>query len=260
MSTTRKVTLGAALLSAATALPAAAQMQATGPVEVPLEVRGGRMVVPIQGADGTALTFLASTGAAVTVLSQSAASRIGDQEIFLGGLPLNLEDRATAPDAELTYDGFTVDGMVGNNTLNNFDLLFDIPGGRLVLKPFGRTVEWPGTALSEPIRLRVYHGVVIGLDVEVNGTGYPAMLELGAPSLLVNQSVLDESGVAGETADLLRLGPSTFSDVPIRLSDNPVIDRFSPNGAGFVIVGAPIVWDCAVSVSWVHREMRTCVR
>jgi len=249
--------LAAALLTSAAGVPAVAQTR--GPVEVPLQLRSGRMVVPVRAADGTELTFLLTTGSAVTVLSESAARRVGDQALTLGGVPLNLDDRQTLPDGRLTFDGFSADGMVGNNTLNAFDELFDVPGGRLILKPFGRSVEWPGMKLSEPIRLRILHGVVISMDVEVDGRPYPAMLEMGAPSLLVNQAVLDEGGITGKTVAALELGPSTFHDVPIRLSDNPIIGRFSPNGAGFVLVGAPVVWDCAVSVSWVHQEMRTCV-
>ena len=35
---------------------------------------------------------------------------------------------------------------------------------------------------------------------------------------------------------------------------------WDPNGKGFVLVGAPIAFDCAISLSWVHQEMRTCVR
>jgi len=259
MRTTTKVALATALLSATTALPAQAQPRPAGPVEVSLEVRGGRMVVPVVAADGTKLTFLVSTGTAVTVLSQSTAGKVGRQALTLGGVPLNMEGSQTIPDASLTNDGFVADGMVGNNTLNNFDNLFDVPGGRLVLKPFGRSVEWPGMALSDPVPLRVLHGVVISLDVEVNGTPFPAMLELGATSLLVNQAVLDEAGVTGKTAGVLKVGSATFRDVPMSLSDHPVISRFSPTGAGFVLLGAPLVWDCAVSVSWVHQELRTCV-
>lgn len=260
MMTTTRMALATALLAATTVAPAEAQVNSKDAVEIPLEVRQGRMVVPVRAADGTDLTFLVSTGTAVTVLAQSVADRLGDQAMTLGGVTLNMEGRQTIPDDRLTFGDLVVDGMVGNNTLNNFDNLFDVPGGRLVLKPFGRSVMWPDMKLSDPVRLRILHGVVIGLDVEVNGKPYPAMLELGAQSLLVNQSVLDEGGITGRTAKELRLGSSTFRDVPIQLSDNPVIGRFSPSGAGFVLVGAPPVWDCAISVSWVHQELRTCVR
>jgi hypothetical protein len=252
--------LALGLLLALAGWPLDARGQDGGAAEVPLEVRGGRMVVSARAADGAELRFLVSTGSAVTVLSKSGAGKIGDQGVTLGGAPVNMENRETVPDDQLTVDGIVMDGLVSNNTLNGFDVLFDAPGGRMVLKPFGRAVEWPGMELSEAIRLRVYHGVVLALDLEVNGRPYPAMLELGAPSLLVNQAVLDEAGVTDGAVATLGLGPTSFRDVPVELSDHPIIQRFSPRGDGFVIVGTPPALECPVAISWVHREMRTCVR
>jgi hypothetical protein len=240
--------------------PLGVRGQAAETVEVPLEVRGGRMVVPAKAADGTELRFLVSTGSAVTVLSESGAAKVGEQPVTLGGAPVNMERRQTIPDAGLTVDGVVMDGLVSNNTLSDFDVLFDVPGGRLVLKPFGRAVEWPGVELADAVRLRVYHGVVLALDLEINGRPYPAMLELGATALLVNQAVLDETGITDGAAASLGLGSTSFPDVPIQLSDHPVIGRFSPNGDGFVIVGTPPALECPVAISWVHRELRTCAR
>jgi hypothetical protein len=255
-----KTLLPIGVLLALAGWPHAARAQAGESVEVPLEVRGGRMVIPAHTADGTELRFLVSTGSAVTVLSESGAARIGDQGVTLAGAPVNMENRQIISDSRLTVDGAVMDGLVSNNTLNEFDVLFDVPGGRLVLKPFGRAVEWPGMELSDPIRLRVYHGVVLALDLELDGRAYPAMLELGSPSLLVNQAVLDETGATDGSAGTLTLGGTSFPDVPVELSDHPSIERFSPNGDGFVIVGTPPALTCPVAISWVHREMRTCVR
>jgi hypothetical protein len=228
-------------------------------VEIPLHLEDGRMVIPAHAADGTELAFLVSTGAPVTVLSASGAAKLGSQRVTIGGLPVNLDNARTVDDADLTVNGRALDGWVGNNTLNQFDILFDVPGGRLVLKPFGRSVAWPGMTLSEPVRLRIYHGVVAALDVEIDGTAYPAMLELGAPALLANEAVLQENRITDGTATL-GLGSSVFEGLPIQVSEHPSIQRFSPNGDGFVIVGAPPAWECAISLSWVHRELRTCVR
>jgi hypothetical protein len=171
-----------------------------------------------------------------------------------------MEDRRTVDDADLTVDGVVMDGLVSNNTLNAFDVLFDVPGGRLVLKPFGRSVSWPGVDLADPVRLRVYHGVVLALDVTVQGETYPAMLDLGVPALLVNEAVLHGTGVADGGSASLGLGATTFRDVPVELSDHPSIRRFSPNGDAFVVVGSPPALACPVAISWVHRELRTCVR
>jgi hypothetical protein len=258
----RGAACAAILLTTATAAAGqtTAPAPAQAPVEIPLSVRAGHMLVPVRAADGTELTFLVSTGSAVTVLSESGAARIGEQALTLGGVPVNMEDHETLGDATLTVDGMVMDGLVSNNTLSAYDVLFDVPGGRLVLKPFGRAVEWPGVPLSDPVRLRIYHGVVLALDVKVQGHMYPAMLELGAPALLVNEAVLRETGIADGSADSFELGSTTYHDVPMRLSDHPVIARFSPRGDGFVLVGTPPALDCPIAISWVHSELRTCVR
>jgi hypothetical protein len=253
-SNTWRATLGA--LAAVAHLPMAAAAQI---VEVPLEVRGGRMVVTAHRADGTELHFLVTTGSSVTVLSESGASKIGNAEVQLGGIPVVMQGRQNVPDAALTVDGMVMDGIVSNNTLNRFDVLFDAPRGRLLIQPAsGQPAGWPGVALSEPVRLRVYHGVVLGVDVEIDGKPYPGMLDLGAPTLLANAAVLEETGITDGAADLM-LGGRVFGDVAIQESDHPVIESFSPNGDGFVVVGTPPALGCALAVSWVHRELRTCV-
>lgn len=252
--------VSAALMLALAVSPLRARVGVDDPVEVPLTVRDGRMVVPVRTPDGVELSFLVSTGSAVTVLSESGAARAAGRDLTLGGVPMDMEGARTVEDGQLAVDGTVMDGLVGVNTLNRFDVLFDAPGGRMVLQPVGAAVEWPASGLSEPVRLRVYHGVVLGLDVELNGVQYPAMLELGSPTLLVNQRVLDEARIDGDTVDRMRLGPATFHDVPVRLSDHPVIARFSPGGDGFVVVGTAPALECPVAISWVHREMRTCAR
>ena len=246
-----------AVLALMGALPLGAQ--SAGPVEIPLSTHGGRMVIPATAADGTALRFLVSTGSTVTVLSETGAARVADGGATIGGVPVNMENAVTVSDEDLTVDGTVMDGLVSNNTLYDFDVLFDVPEGRLVLRPIGRSVTWPGVRLSDPVPLRVYHGGVLALDAEIDGTAYPAMLELGATALLANEAVLKENDIREGRVDLT-LGSTVLSGLPIELSDNPTIGRFSPNGDGFVIVGAPPALECAVAISWVHRELRTCVR
>lgn len=235
--------------------------QGADALEVSLETRGGYLVVPVTTSDGTELAFALSTGSTQTVLTESGLERIGDgRTLTLGGLPVPMESIHTVPDEGLTVEGEVLDGMVGANMLNGFDILVDVPGGKLALRPVGRSPEWQGAGLGDPVPLRVYHGIVLGLDVEVNGTEYPAMLDLGTRSLLINERVKEEGGIEGGRARSVRVGAATFTDVPAELSDHPVFRRFSPTGDGFVIVGAAITLGCPLSISWVHREMRTCAR
>jgi len=239
--------------------PAEGGAQGADALEVSLRTRGGYLVVPVMASDGTELAFALSTGSTGTVASESGLERIGEgRTLTLGGLPVPMESIHTVPDERLTVEGKVLDGMIGANMLNGFDILVDVPGGRLALRRVGRSPEWKGAGLGEPVPLRVYHGIVLGLDVEVNGTEYPAMLDLGTRSLLINERVKEEGGIEGGKARSVGVGAATFTDVPAELSDHPVFRRFSPGGDGFVIVGAALAMECALSISWVHREMRTC--
>ena len=251
----------AGVLFAAVVSPAAAQMQDRAPVEVPLRVEAGRLVVPVVTTDGTELDFAISLGNAQTVFAESTAALLGPgAELTLGGLPVPTDDVATVPDASLTEGGTALAGMISPNMLNRFDILVDVPGGRLVLKPFGRAVEWAGMTMSDPVRLRIFHGIVLSLDVELNGKTYGAMLDLGTPRLIVNGGVQTAAGIATEDVITLGVGREIFPDMNVSVIDLDVLNRFDPNGNGFAIVGAPVAYDCAISISWVHQEMRTCVR
>ena len=253
--------LAVVTLIAAAGQPAIAQTHGGGPVEIPLRVEGGRLLVPVEADDGTRFEFALSTGTGVTVLSQSAATRLGGQTaLTVGGVPVQTEGSQTLPDERLTTDGDLLDGMIGSNTLNQFDVLIDVPGGRLVLKPIGRAVEWAGMVMSEPVRLLVMHGVVLGLDVELDGRPYKAMLDVGTPTLIVNGAVQRHLRLENEATGTLSLGSAALPDLPVRVRDLDILKRWDPNGEGFVLVGAPVTYDCAISISWVHQEMRTCVR
>jgi len=253
--------LAVAMLMTAMAAPAAAQMHGNGAVEVPLRVEQGRLLVPVQAPDGTVFEFILSTGTPPTVLSASTAAILGDDTaLTIGGLPLASEGIVTVPDEQLTVNGVVIAGMVGPDTFNDFDVLIDVPGERFVLKPFGRSVEWEGMTLSDPIRLQVYHGTVLALEVTLNGKPYQASLDLGTSTVVVNEPVRQAMHLQAEGVSALGLGSTTFADVSTHVLDLDIFGRWDPDGNGFVIVGAPIAYECAISISWVHREMRTCVQ
>ena len=251
--------LATALLLAAAAAPIHARAQGSDVIEVALRVEDGRLIVPVHAADGSQFEFIVSTS--YTVFSESGAARLGDHpSLTLGGVAVRTDDVPAFPDEDLTVAGKVMDGMVGSSTLNQFDVLIDVPRGRLFLKPIGRSVEWPGVKLSNPVRVRVMHGLLSGLDVEVDGKPYGATLELNRPAHVVNQSVKAQTGIDDDDVVTLRLGYATFADAPAQVLDLPLFSGWDPSGKGFVVVGAPITFDCALSLSWVHREIRTCVQ
>ena len=253
--------LAFASAAAGTSGQASADRTTRVPAEAPLRTEAGRLIVTADGPGGAALDFILSTGNATTVLTESAAARLaGSTDVRLGGVVVDMSDPHVVPDAELTLDGHAVTGMIGANTLSRYDLLIDAPGGRLVLAEIGPRVEWPGVALSRPVRMRVYHGVVLGIDVTVNGVEYMAALDLGVPSLMVNEALRTAAGLEREDSVTLGLGDATFPNQATSLSDHPMFERWDPNGSGFLYVGASIATDCAIALSWVRGELRTCVR
>ncbi len=239
--------------------PVGARAQGSDVIEVPLRVEDGRLIVPVEASDGSQLQFIVSTS--YTGLSQSGRARLAaEASLTLGGVEIHMDDMPPFPDEELTVSGKVMDGMVGSSTLNQFDVLIDAPQGRLLLKPIGRAVAWPGVALSQPTRVRVMHGLLIGLDVEFDGELYGATLELNRPAHVVNQAVKAQAGLDDDDVGTLRLGYATFADTPVQVRDLPLFAGWDPRGNGFVVVAAPIAFDCAIALSWVHMEIRTCVR
>lgn len=266
--------LGAAMLAAMVAAPAAGQgheghaptgqthgIAVADLVEIPLRVHGGQLTVPVETEDGSTLEFIVSTANMVTVFSKTGEARIGDSQLSVAGIPIPTDGSQTVDDSSLTIDdGTVIDGILGSNFLNQFDVLIDAPGGRLVLRKPGRSVQWDGMTLSDPIRLRLLHGVILTLDVELNGHTYPAMLDIGTSSVVVNERVKSEAALETDGVGTLTVGETTYPDLRVTVRDLPLFERFSPNGDGFVLVGAPLALDCAVSISYVRQELRTCVR
>ena len=248
----------AGLLCAGSSPVLAQHAPAADVVEIPLQMVSGRLVVPVVAPDGSEFLFALTTGNPMTILSESTAQLLGDQRegLTLGGLPIKMENDVVLPDRQFTE----IDGMVGGNTLSDFDILIDMPGERLLLKPVGREVSWAGVELSEPTRLQLYHGVVIGLQVKLGVVDYRATLDIGTPALIVNRPVADRLELSEEDVGTLTLGPTTMSDLPVRVQDLEIFKQWDPNTTGFVLVGAPIAYECAISISWLHQELRTCVK
>lgn len=245
-------------LTMAPGTPLEAQTQAA--LEIPLREAGGRLAVEVEGPDGETFTFALSTGTAVTVLTESTAQLLGQAtELAMSGVAISLDGAHTLSDEALAGDDVSYDGMIGVGTLSDYDVLVDLANGRMLLQSPGRSVAWTGVTLSDPVPLRVLHGVVLALEVEVDGGTRPATLDLGAAAIVVNEGLgLGPVGTRGTLT--LGLGETSLRELSFEVGDDPILDRWDPEGRGFVIVGASIARDCPISISWVHAELRTCVR
>ncbi len=259
MNHARGMALGALAMAAFASTAAAQQARLEG--EAPLRFVGDRLVVTATLADGGKADFLLTTSEMSTVLTESFLATHGrTAEVLIGPIPVVMADARSVPDSELRLGGLSLAGMIGLSTVSQYDLLVDVPGRRLALKTPARRVEWAGVELSDPVRLRVYHGVAISLDLEVNGQARMATFDLQQAELLLNAPLAGTLGIDGTGPVSVRIGDVELSGLPARVSDHPIFERWDPNGAGFLILGAPIARDCAISLSWMHQEVRTCVR
>jgi hypothetical protein len=110
------------------------------------------------------------------------------------------------------------------------------------------------------VRVRVLHGIVLSFDIELDGRPYPATIDLGTPIVIANPAVQAETGIADEDTATITLGGATLRDVPVEVIDIESLRRWVPDGGGFVLLGAPITYDCPLSLSWAHAELRSCAR
>lgn len=232
----------------------------TDRTSVPLSVDGsGRLVVPVVTADGRTLRFAVSTAVPTSMVARS----IGGEDAAALGLRLEgvdqpLPDVQSADDAAFVFEGHAVDGFVGLSTLGDVDVLLDAPGGRMVLQPIARAVEWSDVALGPPTRLQVFHGVALRMEVEVDGHPFGATVDLARPRNVMNPAAAGTTGVQDGgtgTVDFEGRTRTLLFDV----ADTSILDRWDPDGVGFLSFGAAIAADCAVSISWFHQELRMCV-
>ena len=242
-------------------LPVAASAQGNA-VEVPLSFTNGRLMVPVVSADGAELNFILSTGNVTTILSESAAATIeAAGGATMAGIAVPFESAVRLPDAQLNVGGQQIAGMIAADVLGQYDILIDVPNGQLSLKSPGPRVQWPGATLSRPTRMRVYHGVVLSIDVRIGDQEMGAMIDLGAaPALIASPSAGARLGVTDTATRDLVLGERTFAGLALSVQDIDVFSRFDPNGAGFAMVGAGFAENCAIAISWIHQEIRTCVQ
>ena len=238
---------------------AAAYAQPTA-TEVPLSVAGGWLIVPVQTADGRSLRFALHTAIATSLIKASVA---GDDPAALGltlaGSSDPFVDMAVYDDDAFERDGTRIDGFLGLQLLGDVDVLIDAPNDRMLLKPIGRRVEWPGVDLAEPSRMRIYHGVALRTEIEVEGQPFSATINLAAAVNTATDGVAHKTGVAVGSPATVRIGSANHT-MALEFGSTPILDRWDPDGAGFVAFGAALAVECAVSISYVHQELRTCVR
>lgn len=225
------------------------------PIELPLRIEDGRILVLAEHPHGGSYEFVLGLG--MNAITDVTAAELGRaaSALDLGGIRVDLEGAQTV-DASMLGGA---SGVIGGEALHRYDILIDVPGGRLLLKPAGRAVRWDGVSLSSPVSTQVFHDALMRIDTEVDGKLVGGLMDFVNPKLSVNEPLRGALDDDGETMGLFRMGYGSWSDVPARVIESPVFGAWDPDGNGFVIIGSSVAHDCVFAVSWTHTEVRTCL-
>ena len=288
------------------ALGLSGQVQAACNVEKRVEVTitlTGAQALAAGRVDGKSVTFLIDTGAEKSLLTDTAVQRlrlardewvsshmrgIGGYErhpnakigrLELGGIVLHRRGTeiegtiSVAPLPFITRDNRAIDGLLGLDYLSNFDVVFDLRQGRMILYSVsgctGNFLPWTGPysaiAAQNPVP-----GLLL-LPARVNGLPVQAMIDSGSTRSLVSLSTALRAGVSQTALDHdpkqkvsglgaleltayehlfkeLRVGEEDLHAAPV------FVMRLPPRGGGVILgmdwLGAHPVW-----ISWSTNQV-----
>lgn len=245
------------VLAVALALPATVSGQEA--TEIPVRVDGGRLIVEVEDGSGQSHDFILGVGYAS--IATSMADRLGAAELSLGGIAFSIADHERVPDDSFAHEGMAQPvGVLGGAALNDYDVLIDVAGGRMLVKPSGRSVRWPGESLSNPVSVQILHGYLVRVNVQVGETVADALLDLKDPHVQLSPPVGEAEGVGDGSIDSFRMGYSGWPSLPVKVGTTPTVLGWGGDKRAFAVVGAAVAIDCALAISWRHQEIRTCIR
>ncbi len=187
--------------------------------EVPLEVEGSWLIVPVRGR-GETLRFIFDTGSSSGSVSERLARRHGlravgearlsgasgrDRVSVVDGRWLRLGSASTGDREKFVLgdhvlsdgDDRRFDGIIGADLLRYYDVLIDAPAGLLRLYQPGTAGSEGGPVVGPSLAVpfeRLRRGI-IQLEVSVNGHPVTAVLDTGSPTVLLNPIAADAVGL-----------------------------------------------------------------
>ncbi len=201
------------------AFPAPAALEGELVAEVPLEVEGSWLIVPVRGR-GKTFRFIFDTGSSSGSVSESLARRHGlraigearlsgasgrDRVSVVDGWWLRLGSASTGDREKFVLgddvlsdgDDRRFDGIIGTDLLRRYDVLIDAPAGLLRLYRPGTAGSEGGPVVGPSLAVpfeRLRRGI-IQLEVSVNGHPVAAVLDTGSPTVLLNPIAADAVGL-----------------------------------------------------------------
>ncbi|MDX1393236.1 MAG: aspartyl protease family protein [Gemmatimonadota bacterium] len=281
----------------------------TGPLEgelieeVDLAHRGGWLSVVARVPTGDSLELVLDTGAnadgfgLATVhrlrLERVAAGRVfgaGDSERvwLVSGPPIRLGAAGSSPGLRVLLDdeflthpsGMRYDGLLGTGLLRRYDVLIDVPSRRLALYRSGTAAPsgGPVVPVREAVSFDPLDCDLIGLRVLINGRWVDAILDSGAPDIIVNRAAaaladvptgdelylhsrgIGDEGSGGHRTRLasVEIGRTAFDGLDAIVSDLPIFTRLGQADRPAAIIGVSLIERCAILVEWRTRRLRLC--
>ena len=232
-----------------------------GGTHVPLQRTNGHLMVRAE-VDGHPVNFVLDTGASITAITQSTASRLGITTT--GTIPVNGQVVPTGVVRRLSIAKVAhadvrvavvelleikpprayLDGVLGLDVLGRHDLVIDLRDRELALHPSGTLVARaagtsPGPE-SDVARIqfaRGKHGLPILRATLERGVSVPAILDLGSPVSYLNPEAARRSGHAAGTLDRHRviIGDLELVVPAFFVEDLPAFSRLGITGPAMLL-------------------------
>jgi len=178
-------------------------------------------------------------------------------------------------------DGYAaLDGVVGVDILRRYDVVLDAPAGRMTLFPPGEEPQDVDRRFSPPVATSSRTPPLLRHRVRVNGAPMTAVLDSGSRRIVLNSAAAQLAGVdaiagseernapgvgAQETTqrvvaiERLQAGGLTLESVDGHLADLPIFAALGLRSTPAVLLGAPVLRNCPVFVSYSTGTVRYCL-
>jgi predicted aspartyl protease len=242
-------------------------------------------------------TFALDTGASSTVITPEFAARVDSlkrgesahaigahsttsveivrlESLRLGELDIG-EGRAVIMDlSHVNGPDMTLDGIVGNNYLDQFDVVIDLADSEAILLQRG-SLSQSADGFVTSVAIGDGHGKLIYLDIMLNGQLMKAILDTGSGRSIINSAgarALGAEFAPHETAadghpgghrllaridDVsIRLGDATLThDSSLEVRDLSVFSSVGSDDEPFVLIGTDLLNDRRVGIDYSARRL-----
>jgi predicted aspartyl protease len=204
--------------------------------------------------------------------------------VFLGGMYSGSGRVIVIGDSLLmTSEGQSIAGILGTPFLRRFDVLIDAPGGLVRLYERGTAPDDLPEVLppENGLPFRLSSSGLIDIEASVNGQVVRGVFDTGARHLMLNWPAAEQTGIRtsedpvserrrgvgdqvvrahGGQIDRLELGATSWESVDAQIADLPIFRLLGFEEQPTMLVGAPVISDCPVLISYEEKSLRFCRR